>query len=207
MKLGDIIRKYRLQTGMTQEEMANRLGVTAPAVNKWEKNHTLPDVALLAPIARLLGITTDTLLSFREELTAEELNQFLTQLQRDLEERSYDEAFLCAKAKIQEYPNCGSLIWQAACILDAWRKGKPLSGDANYEDTILDWYDRCLHAADEQIRSQAADSLFHFYFQKGAYEKALSYTAFFSRENPERKRKEALGLQQNWEKRGGISGI
>ncbi len=43
--------------------MANRLGVTAPAVNKWERGNALPDVALLAPIARLLKITTDELLS------------------------------------------------------------------------------------------------------------------------------------------------
>lgn len=36
MQIGEVIRKYRKQKNMTQEEMANRLGVTAPAVNKWE---------------------------------------------------------------------------------------------------------------------------------------------------------------------------
>lgn len=36
MRLGEVIRKYRKEKNMTQEEMANRLGVTAPAVNKWE---------------------------------------------------------------------------------------------------------------------------------------------------------------------------
>ena len=36
MELGQVIRKYRKEQGMTQEEMAARLGVTAPAVNKWE---------------------------------------------------------------------------------------------------------------------------------------------------------------------------
>lgn len=36
MKIGEIIRKYRKEKNLTQEEMANRLGVTAPAVNKWE---------------------------------------------------------------------------------------------------------------------------------------------------------------------------
>lgn len=65
MKIGDVIKKYRRKLGLTQEEMANRLGVTTPAVNKWENNNTTPDIGLLAPIARLLGITTDTLLSLR----------------------------------------------------------------------------------------------------------------------------------------------
>jgi len=200
MRTGDIIRKHRKALGLTQEEMANRLGVTAPAVNKWENNNTLPDVALLAPIARLLGTTTDELLSFRDELTVEEINQFLSQLQEVLEEKGYHDGFLSAKAKIQEYPNCDNLIWQTAVILDARRMGKHLPIQQIYEDTILEWYERCLYSQDEQIRSQAADSLFHFYVRKEEYEEALHYTKFFSRENPERKRKEALVYSKTGQK-------
>jgi transcriptional regulator with XRE-family HTH domain len=55
MQIGEVIRKYRKERNLTQEEMVNRLGVTAPAVNKWENANSLPDVLLLAPIARLLG--------------------------------------------------------------------------------------------------------------------------------------------------------
>ncbi len=192
MKIGDVIKKYRKESGMTQGEMAHRLGVTAPAVNKWENNNSLPDVAMLAPIARLLGITTDVLLSFKDELTAEEINRFLAKIQKDLDEKDYDDVFLSAKAMIQGYPNCESLIWQTAVVLDARRMEKNLSDQKNYEDTIAEWYERCLQSGKEPIRSQAADSLFHFYFRKEDYEKALDYTEFFSPENPERKRKEAL---------------
>lgn len=73
MNIGTVIRTYRKEKNMTQEEMANRLGVTAPAVNKWEKGNSYPDITLLAPIARLLNISLDTLLSFQEELTEEEI--------------------------------------------------------------------------------------------------------------------------------------
>lgn len=71
MMLGKVIRKYRKERNFTQEEMAERLGVTASAVNKWEREVTCPDIALLAPIARLLEISTDTLLSYRENLNAQ----------------------------------------------------------------------------------------------------------------------------------------
>ena len=54
MKIGQVIRKYRIEAGLTQKEMANRLGVTTPAVNKWEKGSSNPDIELLVPIARLL---------------------------------------------------------------------------------------------------------------------------------------------------------
>jgi len=37
MNIGSVIKKYRKVSGFTQEEMANRLGVTTPAVNKWGK--------------------------------------------------------------------------------------------------------------------------------------------------------------------------
>ena len=67
MELGKVIRTFRKEKQLTQEEMARRLGVTPPAVNKWENGNSYPDITLLAPIARLLGITTDTLLSYRKE--------------------------------------------------------------------------------------------------------------------------------------------
>ena len=69
MQIGSVIRKYRKECGLTQEEMAKRLGVTTPAVNKWENGNTNPDIELLAPIARLLHISLDTLLSFQEKVS------------------------------------------------------------------------------------------------------------------------------------------
>ena len=192
MTIGNVIKKYRKNKGMTQEEMAARLGVTAPAVNKWERDNTLPDVALLAPIARLLSITTDELLSFKNELTDEEINQYLSKIQKDLEDKNFHDVFLSVKEKIEEYPNCENLIWQAAVILDANRMAIKLPNKDNYDKVIFGWYERCLLSEDERIRNQAADSLFHAFVRKNDYEKAAHYLDYFSLENPERKRKEAL---------------
>lgn len=192
MTIGAVIKKYRKKIGMTQEEMANRLGVTAPAVNKWERGNALPDIALLAPVARLLGITTDELLSFQDALTDEEINQYLSLIQRDLEEKSFHEVFLDAKKKIAEYPNCEKLIWQAAVILDARRMLMAPPAQEDYEQAILGWYERCLCSESEQTRNQAAGLLFHAYFRKEDYERALRYVEYFSVDNPERKRKQAL---------------
>ena len=192
MTIGDIIRKHRKNKGLTQEEMAVRLGVTAPAVNKWERGNALPDVALLAPIARLLGITTDELLSFKDELTDEEINQYLLKVQMDLESDDFHAVFLSVKEKIEEYPNCEKLIWQAAAILDAKRMTTELPNKNEYDNVIVRWYERCLLSKDERIRNQAADSLFHMFIRHEEYEKASQYLDYFSLENPERKRKEAL---------------
>ena len=78
MTIGKVIRKYRKLANLTQEEMAVRLGVTAPAVNKWENENSCPDITLLAPIARLLNISLDTLLSFQEDLNSPRVMDFLS---------------------------------------------------------------------------------------------------------------------------------
>ncbi len=192
MTIGTVIKKYRKNKGLTQEQMAARLGVTAPAVNKWEKGGSLPDVALLAPIARLLGITTDELLSFKDDLTDEEINQYLSTLQADLESRDFHEVFLSAKKKIEEYPNCEKLIWQAAVILDGKRMTAELPDADRYDGAIFGWYERCLLSEDERVRAQAADQLFHASIRKNDYEKAARYLEYFSSEDPERKRRQAL---------------
>ena len=64
MPMNEVILSRRRALGMTQEQLAERLGVTAPAVNKWEKGATCPDLMLLSPLARLLGVDLNELLCF-----------------------------------------------------------------------------------------------------------------------------------------------
>ena len=90
MDIGVVIKKYRKEAGMTQEEMANRLGVTTPAVNKWENSNSKPDIELLAPIARLLDISLDTLLSFHENLSDTEIEEIIRKMDRMFSEEGYE---------------------------------------------------------------------------------------------------------------------
>lgn len=118
--LGKVIRKYRKERNFTQEEMAERLGVTASAVNKWEREVTCPDIALLAPIARLLEISTDTLLSYRENLTPKEIKELMEKTQKMLKETSYGEAFGWARKQMEQYPNCEDLVLNMAACFEAY---------------------------------------------------------------------------------------
>ena len=174
---------------MTQEEMANRLGVTTPAVNKWENGNSLPDISLLAPIARLLGITTDMLLSYREELTKEEIQKYIYEMDEKFKTESFDDVFVWAKKIIQLYPNCEWLIVQMAIVLNARNITDNVQNAERYEADIIQYFERSLKSQEEQIRSMAADSLYGFYMRKEQYEKAEEYLKYFSIENPEKKRK------------------
>lgn len=191
MSIGKIIRKYRKEKNITQEEMASRLGVTAPAVNKWENENSFPDIMLLAPIARLLGISLDTLLSFREELTQEEINEIIYELDERFKTAPYEECFQWAKEKLEQYPNCEGLMMSVAVVLEARLMLQELSDTERYEDYIVSLYDRVLPSSDEALRIWAAGSLFAFYRRKKQYEKAESYLACFSIQNPDRKIRQA----------------
>lgn len=191
MQLGEVVRTYRKNKNMTQEEMAGRLGVTASAVNKWENGNSLPDIMLLAPIARLLNISLDTLLSFQEELTESEINEIVCEVQRQLKEETYDEAFCWAKKKLEQYPNCEQLIWQLAVVLDAQRLFQNIPDNQDYDEYLCSLYIRVQNSEDEMMRSRAADSLFGFYMRREQYDRAEECLNYFSEQNPERKRKQA----------------
>ena len=60
--IGTKIKQLRLAASMTQEQLAQGLGVSAQAVSKWETGAACPDVTLLYDLAQLLAVTTDALL-------------------------------------------------------------------------------------------------------------------------------------------------
>ena len=61
--IGKRIASLRKGAAMTQEELAEKLGVSPQAVSKWENDLTCPDIMTLPKLAQLLGVSTDELLS------------------------------------------------------------------------------------------------------------------------------------------------
>ena len=61
--IGTRIARRRKELGMTQEDLAVKLGVSAQAVSKWENDASCPDISLLPNLVKTLNITTDELLT------------------------------------------------------------------------------------------------------------------------------------------------
>lgn len=60
--LGENLRTYRLQKGLTQEQVADVFGVSPQAISRWENSTAYPDVTLLPGIAMYFDVSLDTLL-------------------------------------------------------------------------------------------------------------------------------------------------
>jgi transcriptional regulator with XRE-family HTH domain len=61
--IGNRIAKFRKAKNMTQEDLANLMGVSSQAVSKWENDASCPDIGLLPQLCAVLGVTADELLT------------------------------------------------------------------------------------------------------------------------------------------------
>lgn len=95
------ILEYRQNKGLTQEELAGRIGVTPQALSKWERGQSLPDIALLAELCQVLGCSADYLLGIDDTKITENddknaQNEILENLRNCIEplELTFDEKLI-----------------------------------------------------------------------------------------------------------------
>ena len=103
-QIGQRIKQLRRQQGLTQERLADHLGVTDKAVSKWECGLTAPDLALIMPLARILGVSADELLGGKKE---ENDAKRLEYDERYTNYLKYDtrESYQIALQAVKDYPN------------------------------------------------------------------------------------------------------
>jgi len=63
IKISDYLKRMRQSNGMTQQNVADKLGITPQAVSKWERYESMPDITLLPEIAGMYGVTVEDILT------------------------------------------------------------------------------------------------------------------------------------------------
>lgn len=150
MTTGQSIRHHRMKRGLTQMELARRIGVSHQAVSKWEKDAGMPDAALLAPLARALGTTTDELLRFGERY-----QEFEDWWGRTLQTFGDNPEKLVevSLAALKEFPHDWSFLYRTA--VSQWRIGMTLEDLEERKELIgqAAVYARLLYEQDKQNSS------------------------------------------------------
>lgn len=202
MKMHEIIREKRIAKGLTQEQVASCLGVSTPAVNKWEKAVSCPDIALLPALARLLDTDPNTLLSFQEELSTPEIAQFLNQLCADANTQQFDQVFARALDKVHAFPTCERLLLSVALTLEGLLNLSVLETQNPEHQKILEQlYQRAAASETEAIASQAKSMLISKYIARHEFEAAEALIQTLPEENTVSKKQLQINLwmaQENW---------
>lgn len=146
LKLGAKIAALRKARGMTQEQLADQLGVSAPAVSKWETDSSYPDITLLCPLARALGINVDTLLQFEPSLSDDDVTARINEIVQCALAQGVQAAEEHLQALLHRYPNCTTLQFHAATAYDAFAMFFPTA------DEQAHWRERKRHLL-EQVRA------------------------------------------------------
>lgn len=174
MPMNLVIQEKRKELGLTQEQVAEYLNVSIPAVSKWEKGTTSPDISLLAPLARLLKIDLNTLFCFNEDITQQEIGLFCKEVGKIVEAKGLGDGFAAVEQKIHEYPHNERLLLALTLQLDGLLTTSGLTIDEMrpYDKRIVAWYHQLAESTDMKINNSANFMLASRYLRNEEYEKA-----------------------------------
>ena len=117
MTMGQIIKRLRKERGFTQEQLAERLGVTYQAISKWENDAGMPDISQIVPLASIFGVSTDVLFGIDQTNETGEAFKIVSDADHVMEYGnldSYLKAYDLLMAGLKKYPN--NLIIMNNCV-------------------------------------------------------------------------------------------
>lgn len=166
LKLAENIYRLRREKRMTQEQLAEALGVTVGAVSKWESASTTPEISMIVQLAVFFETSVDVLLGY--QWYGSSLEDMLEQMKALQEEKRHNESISIGEKALAKYPNNFDVVYQTAvsCLSKSGskqeestaRRGYQLFSHAlelfsqNKNDEISQWL----------IRNQMGECCLHF---------------------------------------------
>lgn len=161
--LSENLKKFRVRMNLTQEDVAEYLGITPQSVSKWERSEAYPDITFLPALANIFETSIDLLLgmdSIRAEETRFNIHKAAVEFQRS---GDYDSAEGVYRDALRTYPNNPGMILGLAGAL-------ALQGKS---EEAVEWMERGLPlSANEKQKSTIRAALCFLYLKCGKTEKA-----------------------------------
>lgn len=113
-QLAENIKALRKEKKMTQEQLAEAMGVTVGAVYKWESGQSTPDLQYIMDMAELFGVSTDVLIGF--VWRTGNAHQYAEEIGRLSAEKRYEEACSEAEKALKKFPNHFEVVYQSGLM-------------------------------------------------------------------------------------------
>lgn len=135
LSLSENIGRLRKERSMTQEQLAEALGVTAAAVSKWERGAAMPELNLIAEMADLFEVSIDALIGYR--FRNNDRQAVVARLRQYSHERDNEDAYADIEKSLKRYPNCFEVVYYSARI---YRMRGFIQGNSEYTKRALTLY-------------------------------------------------------------------
>ena len=184
LNIGETIKRLRKEREITQEELAEVLGVSFQSISRWENDFCYPDIELIPTIAAFFDISTDKLMGVDEAAEKKAVDRYLKDFQAANSVGNTDECIRIARAGVAEFPNNYALLNKlmyalfSATIDDAdivdWKENQQ-----KYDAEIVALGERIMkYCSDAKIKFEATDRLASHHSRMGRRDLALSIFEF-----------------------------
>lgn len=173
--LGQRIKELRKKEDLTQERLADMLGVTYQSVSKWECGTTMPDLSMIVPLARVLHVSADELLGMKP-VEEDERKAYFDSEYFQYWKKDHEEDLEIARQAVVEYPgDFKYLCWLAADEYYVGYSVKYMGTDTEKEllESSIRHYEMVLeNCEDTEIRNRAIHGLMYSYKSTQRYDEA-----------------------------------
>lgn len=169
LKIADNLARLRHDKKITQEQLAEFIGVTKASVSKWENSQSTPDITILPQLATFFDVTVDELIGYTPHLSKEQIQNLYQKFGKDFAEHPFEEVMDMTQDYVKRYYSCYPFLLQI-CIL--WLNHCKMARDEKRQkDICLQIEKVCQHiktnCTDMKIYGNAVVIQALIYFQVG----------------------------------------
>jgi len=117
INIAKVLVTKRKQKGITQDELANFIGVSKASVSKWETEQSYPDVTFLPQLASYFNISIDELIDYKPQMTKENIRKLYRSLSADFTSKPFDSVMEDCRKTINKYYSCFPLLLNLGILI------------------------------------------------------------------------------------------
>ena len=116
LKIAENIVRLRHEKKITQERLAEFLGVTKASVSKWETGQSMPDILMLPQLATYFDVKVDELMGYVPQLSKEQIDRLYQEFAKEFASHPFEEVMGRVQGYVKKYYSCYSFLFRV-CIL------------------------------------------------------------------------------------------
>lgn len=181
MSIGTTIKRLRREKDITQEQLAEYLGITSRAVSQWETVKTSPDISMIAPLTSIFNITSDQLLGIDIESKEQEIEKLYMDAYNTASVGDHVLAIKMTCEALMKHPSSYKLMDFYANEIFLYNDLTPVEEQRNNENRALGYLDKIMfECTDHEIYNNSTTMACLWYARLGEVDKAESIAKNYS---------------------------